>query len=90
MEITGIATANHKYGTRGWDVLAHERAESRVPLVPIKGTTFLRVPAVPVEGVAIVVRVAARHVPVHTSLIFPATVSTPVRSDGGGGWRIVG
>ena len=46
-EITGIATANHEHTRGGTNILANERAESKVTLVPIKGTTFLDVVSVP-------------------------------------------
>lgn len=64
-EITGIATADHEDARRSGDIFANKRTESRVTLVPIEGAALLHVSRVPVEGVAIVVCVAARHVPVH-------------------------
>lgn len=62
---TSIATTNHEDGGGRRDVIANKGSERRVTLVPVKGTSLLDVPSVPIHGVAIVVRVAARHVPVH-------------------------
>ena len=64
-EITGIATADDedRRGGGGY-IVADERAESRVALVPVEQRlSFLNVAGVPVVGVTVIVRLAARHVP---------------------------
>lgn len=50
--------------------MTNEGSERRVTLVPIEGTTFLDVASVPIQSIAIVVGVAARHIPlaVHHSM----------------------
>ena len=66
---TGIAAADHENRRKSGDEVADKRAEGRVALVPVEGATFLDVAGVPVEGVAIVVGVAARLVPQHLLLL---------------------
>ena len=61
----------------GGDEAADEGAEGGVALVPVEGATLLDVAGVPVQSVAIVVRVAARHVPEHGA-------DVPDEDDGGG------
>ena len=64
-EITSITTANHKDGGGSADELANKRAKSSITLVPIKRTSLLQITSVPVDSIAVVVGVAARHIPVH-------------------------
>lgn len=56
---------------------ADEGAEGGVALVPVEGAALLDVAGVPIQSVAIVVRVAARHVPEHGA-------DVPDEDDGGG------
>jgi hypothetical protein len=63
--ITGIATANHEDTRGSRDITTNKGAKRRVMLVPIEALSFLDVSRGPVQGVSIVVSVAARHVPVH-------------------------
>jgi len=63
--VTSIAATNHENPGRKRNEIAHERSESRITLVPIEGTTLLDVARVPIERVAVVVGVAARHIPEH-------------------------
>ncbi|GMN53669.1 hypothetical protein TIFTF001_022797 [Ficus carica] len=76
-EITSIAAADHEDARGGGDEAADEGAEGGVALVPVEGAALLDVAGVPVQSVAIVVSVAARHVPEHGA-------DVPDEDDGGG------
>ena len=62
---TGIATANHENARRGRDIFTNKRPKSSITLIPIKRTALLQIASVPIDGIAIVVGIAARHVPIH-------------------------
>lgn len=64
-EDTGIAASDHENAGGGRNVLLNKGAKSRVSLVPVEGPDLVGVSGVPVEGVAVVVGVAARHIPVQ-------------------------
>lgn len=72
-----IAAADHEDARGGGDEAADEGAEGGVALVPVEGAALLDVAGVPVQSVAIVVSVAARHVPEHGA-------DVPDEDDGGG------
>ena len=90
-EITGIATADdeERRGGGGY-IVADERAESRVALVPVEQRlSFLNVAGVPVVGISVIVRLAARHVPHRHLLPFSAQLNSNSRLVGYTRWLSV-
>lgn len=57
--ITGIATANHEDTRGSGDIATNKGAKRSVALVPIEALSLLDITGVPIQGVAIVVSIAA-------------------------------
>jgi hypothetical protein len=57
--ITGIATANHEDTRGSGDIATNKGAKRGVALVPIEALSLLDITGVPIQGVAIVVSIAA-------------------------------
>lgn len=71
-DITSISTADHEDTRGSRDVVTNKRAKRRVTLVPVKRiASILDITGVPVQGITIVVIVAARNIHVHLLLLLP-------------------